>query len=119
MPRLNEIEPVFVELIPDFDKHEPGKVYISDAQKMATHLCACGCGFIIVTPIEKGFWWYMMDAGGKLILRPSIGSIPMPCGSNYHITHNRVEWMSREEAYKCEITGITRPSLDSCKETCS
>lgn len=107
MSKLSEIEPVYVELIPDPDKHEFGKIYISDSQKMATHLCACGCGFIVVTPIRKGFWWYMHDAGGKLIMRPSIGCMPMPCGSNYHITHNRIEWLRKDVAYQCNITTVS------------
>ena len=58
----------------------------------------------------------MKDAGGKVIIRPSIGSWDLPCKSHYHITHNRIEWLSEEEARQCDIT---RPMSDSCKETCS
>ena len=92
MPRLNEIEPVYVEYIPE--NPEPGKLYISEKFRTATHLCACGCGNKVVTPLKDGFWWWMKDADGKVIIRPSIGSWNLPCKSHYHITHNRIEWLS-------------------------
>lgn len=99
MGRIDEIEPVYVDFVPRAEELEPGKIYISDAQKLATHLCACGCGAVAATPIRDGFWWHMKDAGGKLILRPSVC---MPCGSCYNITHNRIEWLTEEEARECD-----------------
>ena len=105
MERLSEIEPVFVEFIPENPEH--GKLYISEKFRTATHLCACGCGNKVVTPLKDGFWWWMKDAGGKVIIRPSIGSWNLPCKSHYHITHNRIEWLSEEEARQCDITTVS------------
>ena len=40
----------FVEFIPD--ELEQGKIYISIRFATASHLCLCGCGNKVVTPIR-------------------------------------------------------------------
>ena len=90
--KINEIEPVAVLHIPKCLK--PGKIYISDVDKWAVHLCACGCGFPVWMKIGIGGWWTMKNACGEIIVRPSTASLNMPCGSRYVITHNRIEWLT-------------------------
>lgn len=48
---LESIQPVFVEYIPR--ELEVGVLYISKKFKTATHLCCCGCGTKIVTPLRN------------------------------------------------------------------
>lgn len=114
MERISEFVPVFVTHVPK--EMIPGKLYVSEEDGWAAHICACGCGFPVWMKLGEERWWILKDAEGKVILRPSTLSLDLPCGSNYCITHNRVEWLSEEEARQCDIT---RPMSDSCKETCS
>lgn len=93
MNKLEQIEPVFCEDIPE--KLEHGKLYISKAHGVAVHLCACGCGNKTVTDL-KPKWndgWSMIEQNGKVTLRPSIGNFDFPCKSHYFITENHIDWL--------------------------
>lgn len=89
--RLDELTPMFVEEIPE--SIENGVLYISMPYRTAAHLCPCGCGHRVVTPLKSGFW-EMSERGGRVTLRPSIGSFDLPCRSHYYVTDNKVEWLS-------------------------
>jgi hypothetical protein len=81
--------PEFVELIPK--ALTEGTLYISTKYATATHLCACGCGTKIVTPLKTGFW--KLARHGELVsLYPSIGNWNHPCQSHYFIERNGVKW---------------------------
>ena len=55
----------------------------------------------------------MKDAEGKVIIRPSTSSLSLPCGSKYLITHNKIEWISEEEARQCDITTVSaKPAIE-------
>jgi Family of unknown function (DUF6527) len=73
---------------------EPGILYVSDEFETAAHLCACGCGSKIRTPILPTEWRL---AGPDSIptLRPSIGNWQRPCRSHYFITNGQVEWCAQ------------------------
>lgn len=79
----------FVEFIPE--DVEQGTLYISIRFKTGTHLCCCGCGNIVVTPISPKDWKITFD-GKTVTLHPSIGNWSFPCQSHYWIRNNRVEW---------------------------
>lgn len=79
----------FVEFIPSELKE--GALYISIPYATAVHLCACGCGIKVVTPMSPPEWQLRWD-GDTVSLRPSIGNWQFPCRSHYWITRNRVEW---------------------------
>lgn len=87
--RTTQFLPIFVKYIPE--KLEKGKLYISMEYATASHLCACGCGEKVVTPISPDFW-QMYYNGKEISLTPSIGNYEFPCQSHYFIRHNRVEW---------------------------
>ena len=89
MTRLHAIEPVLVEQIPR--ALEPGKLYISLAYDTVTHLCACGCGSEVVTPLHPARWRLTWD-GTTASLAPSVGSWALACRSHYVIKKNRVLW---------------------------
>lgn len=85
------------DTLPDDSKLEPGYLYVSDKYRTAVHLCACGCGNKVVTPIKS--WGWSLDLSvtrtGEIeaTLRPSIGSFNLGCKSHYFITSNKVIWV--------------------------
>jgi len=84
----------FVEIFPDILEHE--KLYVSMRYRTAAHLCACGCGRKVVTPIRKGAWKLEFD-GDSITLFPSIGSSNLACRSHYFIRDGIVKWLPEVE----------------------
>lgn len=90
--RVTEFETVFTDGIPH--KLEQGKLYVCKKDKLVMHLCPCGCGEYVMTPIDgSDYSWQYTNHNGKITLRPSIGNFSLPCKSHYYITENRVEWV--------------------------
>lgn len=87
--KASAIRPEFVEFIPKL--LEPGVLYISEKYRTASHLCACGCGEKVVTPLSPADWHLSMD-GGKVSLHPSIGNWNYACKSHYWIRRNAISW---------------------------
>lgn len=79
----------FVEYLPT--ELEKGTIYISMLFATAAHLCACGCGQEVVTPICPTDWQLLFD-GVSVSLTPSIGNWGFPCQSHYWIRHNKIQW---------------------------
>jgi len=89
MSRITRLRPEFIEFIPD--RLEPRVLYISRRYATATHLCCCGCGLEVVTPLNPAKW-RLTEHNGSVSLRPSIGNWSFPCRSHYWIEGNRVRW---------------------------
>lgn len=89
MTRTKTIRPQFVEFIPG--NLEEGILYVSDKYKTASHLCCCGCGNKVVTPLKPA-GWQLKRAQGRISLFPSIGSWSLPCRSHYWIRGNSIVW---------------------------
>lgn len=70
---------------------EPGVLYVSDKYRTAAHLCACGCGEKIRTPLGPTEWCVTEGPNGPSV-RPSIGSWQLPCRSHYVIQGGVVRW---------------------------
>lgn len=81
--------PEFVETVPE--ELKGGILYISIRFRTASHLCACGCGTRVVTPIKPPKWKFTYD-GENVSLCPSIGRWKLPCRSHYWIREGRVVW---------------------------
>ena len=79
----------FVEFVPN--DLELGVLYVSIPYATAVHLCACGCGIKVVTPISPPEWQLRWD-GDTISLHPSIGNWQFPCRSHYWIRRNMIEW---------------------------
>lgn len=79
----------FVEFIPDELKESV--LYISIRFATAAHLCCCGCGSKVVTPLRPTDWKLIFD-GKTVSLDPSIGNWSFACRSHYWIVRNRVKW---------------------------
>lgn len=86
---MDQISPEFVEHIPEHPR--PGILYISKRYATALHLCCCGCGTEVVTPLNPAKW-HLNDDGGRISLSPSIGNWSFPCQSHYWIERNSVRW---------------------------
>lgn len=89
MSRTTTIQPEFVEFIPSTP--HSGVLYVSRKYQTATHLCCCGCGNKVVTPLKPG-GWKLTTKGDTVTLYPSIGSWSLPCKSHYWVRANRIEW---------------------------
>lgn len=90
MARIRALRPEFVETIPE--TLDPGVLYISVRYATASHLCACGCGQGVVTPIRPTDWSLTWN-GESVALRPSIGNWALPCRSHYWVREGgRIEW---------------------------
>lgn len=82
----------FVEFIPP-DLRE-GMLYVSIPYATAAHLCACGCGNKVVTPISPADWQLIFN-GDSVSLTPSIGNWAFLCKSHYWIRAGTVRWAPR------------------------
>ncbi len=87
--RINRITPEVVELAPRV--LQLGRLYISPKYRAAVHLCCCGCGEKVVTPLSPAEWQLELTQG-RATLQPSIGNGSMACRSHYWIRDNRVIW---------------------------
>lgn len=80
------IELKLVKYIPE--KLEENVLYVSMEFETAIHLCGCGCGTEICTPINDKAW--VLHKNDDLFsLTPSIGNYQIPCKSHYFITNNQ------------------------------
>ena len=70
---------------------KPGILYVSDRFQVAAHLCPCGCGNKVITPLGLTEWKFTMK-NNKPSLYPSIGNWQFPCRSHYWITEGIIEW---------------------------
>jgi hypothetical protein len=89
MSRQTGLKAEFVEFIPE--RLEPGRLYISRRYSTASHLCCCGCGLKVVTPLNPAKW-HLTESRGTVSLYPSIGNWSFPCKSHCWITEGRVQW---------------------------
>ncbi|UXI66130.1 DUF6527 family protein [Tahibacter amnicola] len=108
MTKLHSLTHEFVDFVPE--QLEPGTLYVSIRYKSASHLCCCGCGEKVVTPLSPTGWRLTYD-GKTVSLSPSIGNWNLACRSHYWIERNRVEWAetwSRQRA----ASGFARDIAD-------
>lgn len=89
------LENVFVESFPD--SLEEGKLYVSMEYASVAHLCACGCGREVVTPLRKDAWRLEYDGQG-ITLSPSVGSRNLACRSHYYIREGKVQWLPKMDS---------------------
>ena len=70
---------------------KPGILYVSEEFDAAAHLCACGCGSKIRTPLGPTEW-ALKEKGDIPTLYPSIGNWQQACQSHYWIYKGVVIW---------------------------
>ena len=69
----------------------PGVLYVSEEFGAVAHLCACGCGTKVRTPLGPTEWSLEETDDGPT-LRPSVGNWQQTCQSHYLITAGEVVW---------------------------
>ena len=87
--KASHFTPQFVESIPE--TLDSGMLYVSMTLASAIHLCACGCGQEVITPLSPTDWKVCFD-GENVTLDPSIGNWSFPCRSHYWIRGGKVRW---------------------------
>jgi hypothetical protein len=92
-PKLDKLEPEYVHFMPEIPEH--GKLYISKEFGSVQHLCACGCGSKVHTPLNPSPvpMWDLIEKDGLVSLSPSIGNYQIPCKTHYVIRDNEVIWL--------------------------
>ncbi|MDP2722190.1 MAG: DUF6527 family protein [Bacteroidales bacterium] len=98
--QVKEFSVQFVEYMPEIINH--GMLYVSMKYSVVIHLCACGCGEKVVTPLSPDDW--QLNYNGEAIsLYPSIGNWDFPCQSHYWINRNIIidaESWGKRKTYK-------------------
>jgi Family of unknown function (DUF6527) len=87
--RQQTIRHEFVDEVPS--ELEDGLLYISIEFETTVHLCCCGCGTKVVTPLSPTDWTLSYD-GDTVSLDPSIGNWSFPCQSHYWIRRDQIVW---------------------------
>lgn len=72
---------------------EEGVLYICKECEVAFHLCPCGCGEEVVTPLGNEGWQLLEHEDGVVSLYPSIGNFSFKCQSHYFIIQNEVAFV--------------------------
>lgn len=81
-----------VRYMPKELKH--GVLYVSEEFGAAAHLCACGCGSKIRTPLGPTEWTLEETDRGPT-LRPSVGNWQQACQSHYWIYRGEIRWCDK------------------------
>lgn len=85
----------FVQFVPCKSSLDEGVLYVSVEFATAIHLCACGCGNEVVTPLSPCDWCLVFD-GRAVSLMPSIGNWRLECESHYWIRGGAVIWVAAD-----------------------
>lgn len=78
-----------VDSIPE--KLQSNILYVTVDGDVAGHLCACGCGREVITPLSPTDWSITFDRRGTTLF-PSIGNWAFPCRSHYFIQNGTAVW---------------------------
>lgn len=73
---------------------EPGVLYVSEEFETAAHLCACGCGSKVRTPLGPMEWIFTDHPDGPS-LDPSVGNWQRSCLAHYWINRGEIEWSTQ------------------------
>lgn len=93
--RVSELRPLFVEYFPD--EFESGILYVSMQYAICGHLCACGCGEKVITPLSPKQWKIAYN-GEDVTLYPSIGNYVFACQSHYFLINGNIIWVGERDA---------------------
>lgn len=70
---------------------QSGILYVSEKSGTAAHLCACGCGSLVTTPLAAHRWQLKTSSHGPS-LWPSVGNWNQPCRTHYIIDDGDIVW---------------------------
>lgn len=89
MTKVDRLTHLFVDDMPN--QLDRGILYVSLQFDTMAHLCCCGCGHEIITPLSPSDWNFTYD-GSALTVNPSIGNWSYACRSHYVIRRGQVIW---------------------------
>jgi len=72
----------------------PGVLYVSEEFYTAAHMCACGCGSKVRTPLGLTEWQLEVTVSGPT-LNPSVGNWQQACQSHYWIFQGEIVWFNK------------------------
>ena len=75
---------------------ESGILYVSMKYAICGHLCACGCGEKVITPLSPKQWKIAYN-GEDVTLYPSIGNYAFACQSHYFLTNGNIIWVGERD----------------------
>ena len=87
MLKKKKLKHLFVDSIPA--TLQEGVIYVCLKHNIVSHLCACGCGQRIDTPLDPSEWKLTYD-GKTISLYPSIGNWDIPCRTHYFISGDMI-----------------------------
>jgi hypothetical protein len=73
---------------------KPGILYVAEHFGAAAHLCACGCGTKVRTPLGSTEWSLVETKDGPS-LSPSVGNWQHACQSHYWIKRGEIVWAEK------------------------
>jgi len=73
---------------------KPGVLYVSEEFNTAAHLCACGCGSKVRTPLGPTEWAFEETPMGPSLF-PSVGNWQQACQSHYWLYRGEIRWASK------------------------
>src|SRR4051812_41910897 len=73
---------------------KPGVLYVSEEFSTAAHLCPCGCGSKVRTPLGPTDWVLNETRKGPS-LYPSVGNWQQACQSHYWIHDGKIKWAEK------------------------
>ena len=100
MSRSSRVIHRAVEYIPEHLSE--GVLYVSHRYATASHLCCCGCGEEVITPLGPTEWSIQLDLSGPT-LHPSIGNWSYACRSHYWIRRGQVIWAKQMSSSEIEL----------------
>lgn len=92
MEKVRDFKLEFVHYMPK--ELNQGVLYVSMEYSLVMHLCACGCGEKVATPLSPEDWKLYYD-GEAISLSPSIGNWDFSCMSHYWIRRNKTIFIEK------------------------
>lgn len=89
---MKTLQHKFVEFVPEILERDI--LYISITYCTTIHLCVCGCGNEVVTPLSPNDWELTFN-GKTVSLYPSIGNWSFPCQSHYFIKNSVIRYAKK------------------------
>jgi hypothetical protein len=86
---IDKVKLLEVKFLPQ--ELDSGILYFSKKYGIAGHLCPCGCGNKVITPIGRTEW-HLKVKNDKPTLYPSLGNWQLSCRSHYWIIDGEIEW---------------------------
>ena len=92
-----QLEPIFVDLLPATGSIGPGELWISLKHRTLNLRCPCACGKLRVLTIHPSRWHFYFDGKAVSLCSTTGGSVwsHSGCGSHYFIRRNTVIWAER------------------------